>query len=101
MRRTPHIPIPEERLADFCRRHHIRSLSFFGSVLREDFHEGSDVDVLVEFDPEHIPGLIRFSQMELDLTDLLGRKVDLHTPASLSPYIRARVIGEAQVQYAA
>ena len=95
------IAIPKGQIAEFCRRHHIRKLSLFGSVLRDDFRPDSDVDVLVEFEPEHIPGLIRFAGMELELSQLLGgRKVDLNTPQFLSPYFRDEVLEEAAVQVA-
>ena len=94
------IPLPKERIAEFCRRHHIRKLSLFGSVLRDDFGPKSDVDVLVEFEPDHIPGLIRFAGMEIALSKLLGgRKIDLNTPKFLSPYFRDEVFAEAEVQY--
>ncbi|MFH0810408.1 MAG: nucleotidyltransferase family protein [Pseudomonadota bacterium] len=94
------IAIPKERVAEFCRKHHIRRLALFGSVLREDFGPGSDVDVLVEFEPEHIPGLAFFS-MEAELSKILGHKVDLNTPQFLSRYFREAVLGEAEVQYVA
>lgn len=95
------ISIPREQIAEFCRRHHIRKLALFGSVLRDDFRSDSDVDVLVEFEPDHIPGLIRFAGMELELSDILGgRKVDLNTPKFLSPYFRDEVLAEADVMYA-
>ncbi len=94
------ISIPKERIAEFCRKHYIRKLSLFGSVLRDDFSPDSDIDVLVEFDPDHTPGLIRFAGMELELAEILGgRKVDLNTPHSLSPYFRDAVIEKAEVQY--
>lgn len=94
------ISIPREQIAEFCRQHHICKLSLFGSVLRDDFRPDSDVDVLVEFEPDHIPGLIRFAGMELELSDILGgRKVDLNTPKFLSPYFRDEVLAEAEVQY--
>ena len=94
------IDIPKEQIAEFCRRHYIRKLSLFGSVLRNDFRPDSDVDVLVEFEPDHIPGLIRFAGMELELSDLLGgRKVDLNTPQCLSRYFRDEVLAEAEEQY--
>ncbi len=96
-----HIPIPQDALADFCHKHHIRKLSLFGSVLRDDFTPDSDVDVLVEFEEEHIPGLIRFSGMELELSEILGRKVDLLTAGFLSPYFRDKVVAEAEPQYVA
>lgn len=94
------IEIPKEKIADFCRRHHIRSLALFGSVLRDDFGPDSDIDVLVEFEPGHVPGLIRLAGMELELADILGgRKVDMNTPQCLSPYFRDQVLAEAEVQY--
>lgn len=92
------IVIPKAELADFCRRHHIRRLAFFGSVLRNDFGPDSDIDVLVEFDPGHVPGLA-FFEMELELSGLLGRKVDLNTLGFLSRYYREQVLAEAVVQY--
>ena len=92
------INIPTDEVADFCRRHHIRKLALFGSVLREDFGPESDVDVLVEFEPGTRVGL-RFFTIERELSDLLGRKVDLHTPGFLSKYFREDVLAEAQVQY--
>lgn len=95
------IELPAHQIEAFCRRHHIRKLAIFGSALREDFGPHSDVDVLVDFEPGHVPGLIRFSGMELELADLLGRKVDLNTPGTLSPYFRNEVMSEAQVQYVA
>lgn len=95
------ITVPYEQIAEFCRRHHIRKLALFGSVLREDFRPESDVDVLVEFEPDHIPGLIRFSGMEIELSEILaGRKVDLNTPKFLSSYFRDQILAEAEVQYA-
>ena len=94
------ITIDRHTLAEFCRRNHIRKLSLFGSVLRDDFRPQSDVDVLVEFEPGHVPGL-RFFYFEAELSKLLGRKVDLNTPNFLSPYFRDRVLAEAQVQYVA
>ncbi len=85
---------------DFCRWHHIRKLALFGSVLREDFKPGSDVDVLVEFEQGHIPGLAFFS-MERELSEILNHKVDLNTPQFLSPYFRDQVLAEAEAQYVA
>ncbi|MBI3962534.1 MAG: nucleotidyltransferase family protein [Deinococcus sp.] len=97
---TTRIPIDRDAIAKFCRRHHIRKLALFGSVLREDFRPESDVDVLVEFEPGHVPGLIRLAGMELELSRLLGgRKVDLNTPKTLSRYFREQVLAEAEVQY--
>lgn len=85
-------------IACFCKKHHIQKLSLFGSVLRSDFHPGSDVDVLVEFEAGHTPGLAFFS-MEQELSDLLGRQVDLNTPNFLSPTIRAEVLKLAEPIY--
>lgn len=89
-----------DQLGQFCQRHHIRRMSLFGSVLRGDFGSESDVDVLVEFDPQHVPGL-EFVRMREELSRLLGRTADLRTPASLSPYFRAEVLREAELVYAA
>lgn len=93
-----HIDIPQEMVAEFCRRNHIRRLALFGSVLRDDFGPGSDVDVLVEFESGHVPGL-RFFAMETELAEILGRRVDLNTPGFLSDYFRDDVLAEAEVQY--
>jgi hypothetical protein len=95
---SPRIAIPHEQVGSFCRRHHIRRLALFGSVLRDDFRPDSDVDVLVEFREGHTPGLDFFG-MEIELSELLGHKVDLHTPGFLSPYFRDRVLAEAEVLY--
>jgi hypothetical protein len=92
------IELPEERIAEFCRRHNVRRLALFGSVLREDFRPDSDVDVLVEFEPGRVPGLAFFG-MEEELSRMLGRKVDLNTPGFLSRYFRDRVLAEAHVLY--
>lgn len=92
------IPIDLDKIADFCRRYHIRRLSLFGSVLRDDFVPASDVDELVEFEPGHVPGLSFFS-MEDELSQIIGRNVDLNTPGFLSPYFRDRIERESEVQY--
>ena len=94
------IVIPRETLAAFCRRHHIRKLAFFGSVLRDDFQPNSDVDVVVEFESGHVPGLGFFS-MEAELSQLFGRNVDLNTPEFLSKYFRDEVLASAEVAYVA
>ncbi|HUT94555.1 MAG TPA: nucleotidyltransferase family protein [Thermoguttaceae bacterium] len=94
------IDIPLESISQFCRRHRIRRLSLFGSVLREDFTAQSDVDVLVEFQPGHTPGLT-FFRMQEELSELLGRKVDLNTPGFLNRHFREEVLREAKVLYAA
>ena len=100
MKVKDNIAVPREQIATFCRKHHIRKLAFFGSVLREDFAPTSDVDALVEFEPGFTPGLDFFT-MEIELGAILGRKVDLHTRASLSKYFREQALGEAEVQYVA
>jgi len=92
------ISLEQAKIHDFCRRHHIRRLALFGSVLRDDFGPDSDVDVLVEFQPGHVPGLAFFA-MERELSEIVGRKVDLNTPRFLSRYLRDRVQAEAEVQY--
>jgi uncharacterized protein len=92
------IQISDDQIADFCRRHRIRRLALFGSILRDDFREDSDVDVLVEFERGTAVGL-NFFAMEQELSDLIGRKVDLNTPNFLSTYFRDTILAEAQVQY--
>ena|SRR3990167_8901772 len=94
------IRVPRDKVAEFCKRNRIRKLSLFGSALRGDFRPDSDVDVLVEFEPGHVPGLAFFA-MENELSEILGRKVDLNTPQFLSRYFREQVLAEAEVQYAA
>ncbi|HEY3398704.1 MAG TPA: nucleotidyltransferase family protein [Armatimonadota bacterium] len=95
------IAIPSESIAEFCRRYHIRRLSLFGSVLREDFTPESDVDVLVEFEPEAHASLMTLVGMENELSDLLKRKVDLVTRKGLSKYIRDEVFAEEEMVYVA
>jgi hypothetical protein len=92
------ISVDQKRIAAFCRKYHIWRLSLFGSVLREDFRPDSDVDVLVEFEAGHVPGLAFFA-MERELSEILGRLVDLNTPGFLSPYFRDQVLAEAELQY--
>lgn len=94
--------IPRSLIEDFCRRHHIRKLAVFGSYLHGDFGPESDIDFLVEFEPDHIPGLLGIAGMEIELSKLLeGVKVDLRTPGDLSRYFRDQVVSEAEVLYAA
>jgi hypothetical protein len=93
--------IPKDLIEDFCKRRHIKKISVFGSYLREDFGPESDIDLLVEFDPEHIPGLLDIAGMEMELSEALGRKVDLRTAEDLSRYFRDEVVAQAEVQYAA
>ena len=95
------ISIPKEIINQFCKRHQIRRLSIFGSVLREDFGPDSDIDILVEFKPGTRMGLIKLSGLELELGKILGRKVDLNTPGFLSKYYRDQILAEADVQYEA
>jgi hypothetical protein len=90
--------IPQDKIEAFCHRHHIKKLSLFGSVLRDDFGPDSDIDVLVEFEEGHVPGL-KFFAMQEELSHILGRKVDLNTPGFLSTYFRSQVLKEAVVQY--
>lgn len=95
------IEFPQDRLADFCRRHGVKRLSVFGSVLREDFGPDSDVDMLVEFEPGRTPGMIGFGGMIIELTEIIGRRVDLRTPFDLSRYFRGEVMSGARVLHAA
>jgi len=102
--KTNHIKVklPKQKVADFCRRYNIRRLAVFGSALREDFRPDSDLDVLVEFEPGHTPGLIRLAGMEIELSALLGgRKVDINTPLCLSQFFRDEVLAEAEPVYVA
>ncbi len=95
------ISVDKDKVAAFCRRHHIRRLAFFGSVLREDFTPNSDIDVLVDFEPGHLPGLFGIARMERELSAILeGRRIDLRTAEDLSRYFRDDVLREAEVQYA-
>jgi predicted nucleotidyltransferase len=93
-----HITIPYDEISAFCQRHHIRKLALFGSVLRPDFSADSDIDVLVEFEPEHVPGW-EFVGLQEELTQMLGREVDLNTYGSLSRHFRDKVVQNAQVIY--
>ncbi|MDX2239203.1 MAG: nucleotidyltransferase family protein [Leptolyngbyaceae cyanobacterium bins.302] len=93
------IPLPYESIAEFCQKNSIRKLSLFGSILREDFHENSDIDMLVEFKPNHTFGYFELVKMELELTTIIGRKVDLRTAGEISRYFRQQVIDSAQPVY--
>ena len=95
------IPVNQQHIADFCRRHHIRKLAFFGSVLRDDFRPDSDVDVLLEFEPGTRVGLFDLMAMQLEFSDMIGRAADFRLPGDLSHYFRDRVMAEAEVLYAA
>ena len=94
------VKMNRKRLAEFCRRNHVRRLALFGSVLGEDFGPESDVDVLVDFEEGHVPGLIRLAGMERELSEAFdGRKVDIRTAEDLSRYFREDVVARAEVQY--
>jgi len=95
------IDIPHKKIAEFCQRHHIKRLALFGSALRDDFTPDSDVDVLVEFEPGTRVGMIRLAGIELELSGILDRKVDMHTPGFISKYFRGQVLAEAEDQYVA
>jgi predicted nucleotidyltransferase len=100
-RMSPHVSIDRDALSAFCRRHHIKRLALFGSVLREDFGADSDVDVLVEFQAGHVPGL-NFVSIEREFSGLLhGRRVDMVTPKFLNPRIRDQVLSSAEPLYVA
>ncbi len=97
---NPQVSVSKTALAAFCQKHGIMRLAIFGSALREDFRAESDIDVLVEFQPDRIPGLLGVAGLELELSGLfIGRKVDLRTPEDLSPYFRQDVLATAEVQY--
>lgn len=95
---TGKITIPTERIIRFCRENRIRRMAFFGSILRDDFGPGSDIDILVEFELGTHIGL-RFFSMEIELSEIFGRKVDLNTPGFLSKDFRDKVIAESEVLY--
>ena len=94
--------LPKDKITLFCKQHHIRKLSLFGSILRDDFGSDSDVDVLVEFEFGHVPSFFHLFDMEDELSAIFGgRKVDIRTPEDLSRYFRQQVMAIAAVQYAA
>lgn len=93
------IAIPQEQIEVFCRENRIRRLAVFGSALRDDFRPESDIDLLVEFEPEHKVGLFAMAALELELSVIMGRKVDLRTPAELSRYFRQDVMENAEPLY--
>ena len=98
---SPHVSIDREAISAFCRRHHIKRLALFGSVLHDDFPPDSDVDVLVEFQPGHVPGL-DFVTIEREFSALVqGRRVDMVTPKFLNPRIRDQVLTSAEALYVA
>ncbi len=98
LKMSKNLIMPKDKIADLCRRHHIRRLALFGSVLRADFGPDSDVDILVEFEKGSEPGFAFFNIQD-ELSQLLGRKVELHTPIFLSRYFRDTVLKTAEVQY--
>ena len=99
---APRVAVDPGGIAQICRKHGIRRLALFGSVLRDDFGPDSDIDVLVEFEPGRVPGFFGLHGIECELADLFGgRKVDLLTFRSLNPYLKDRILAEAEVQYAA
>ncbi len=91
--------MPKEKLAEFCKKNHIRRLSVFGSFIRGQIHPDSDIDILVEFEHNHTPGLFSIIRMEMELSEIIGRKVDLRTPEDLSEYFRDEVLRDAILQY--
>jgi predicted nucleotidyltransferase len=93
--------IPKDKLIVFCKKNHIRKLSIFGSAIRGELQPDSDIDLLVEFEQDHTPGLFSIIKMEMELAEMLGRKVDLRTPEDLSQYFRDEVMQNAQIQYQA
>lgn len=93
------IDIPKNKLFRFCNQNQIRKLAFFGSVMRDDFTANSDVDVLVEFDSGARVGLITLSGMEIELSAIIGRRVDMHTVKGLNPLFRDNVLNTAEVKY--
>ena len=94
------ISIDREKIAEFCRARQVTEIALFGSVLNDDFDSDSDVDVLVEFEPERVIGFIGLAELQFELSEVIGHKVDLLTPASLSRYFRREVLDMAEVQYA-
>ncbi|RQD84926.1 MAG: nucleotidyltransferase, partial [Methanocalculus sp. MSAO_Arc2] len=97
MTQSPQVPIPHEEITAFCKKYHIRRLSLFGSVLREDFSRESDIDVLIEFEEGKTPGFFTIFSMEEELSELFGgRKIDIRTPKDLSRYFRDDVINSCE-----
>jgi len=97
--RQKQVNLTKEKIADFCEKNYIRKFALYGSVLRDDFRPDSDVDVLVEFEPDKPIGLMAMARMERELSELVGRQVDLRTPQDLSKYFRDKVVSEAEVLY--
>lgn len=97
---SPEIHLSQKNIAEYCKRHHITKLAVFGSALRDDFTDQSDIDFLVFFEKGHEPGLITLAGMEDELSEMVGRKADLRTPEELSVRFRDKVLQNAEVQYA-
>ena len=96
------IEVPQDKIAGFCQRHSILRFALFGSVLGDEFDADSDIDVLVDFEPDHVPGFFGLARLERELSELLDRrKVDIRTPQDLSPYFREQVVASSEVQYVA
>lgn len=98
---SAHIKLDPEFVAEFCRRHHVQRLSLFGSVLTGRFRPESDVDFLIEFEPEDTPGFFALARMQFELEAVVGKPVDLRTPKDLSRHFRDEVLRSAEVQYSA
>ena len=96
---TTKIPIPRDEVAAFCQRNHVRRLALFGSALRDDFTSDSDIDILVELEPNHPIGLFGLAGMEIELSRILGRQAEIHTVPGLNPHFRDEVLRAAEVQY--
>ena len=99
MKHKPQIFLPQDKIDAFCKTHNIKELALFGSVLTNHFSETSDVDILVEFEPTHVPGFFGLQSLEDELQDIVGRKADLHTPKDLSRYFRDEVLKKAYPLY--
>jgi predicted nucleotidyltransferase len=98
--KTQNLDVSKDGIVHFCQHWHITKLSLFGSVLRDDFRPDSDIDILVEFQPGHIPGFLKLHRIQEELSSLLGnRQIDLVTPKSLNHRIRDRILAEAEVYY--
>jgi len=97
--RSERVNITKDQIKEFCQKNHIKKLALFGSVLRDDYNQDSDIDVLVELDRRYKTGYIKMAEMEIELSEMLGRKADLRTPDELSDYFRDKVLAEAEVQY--
>ena len=96
---SAHIQLDPEFVAEFCKRHHVQRLSLFGSVLTDRFRPESDVDFLIEFEPEDTPGFFALARMQFELEAVVGKPVDLRTPKDLSRHFREEVLQSAEVQY--